>query len=50
MHRRRFLTTATAGATILAFPAIVRAQSKEPISLGFPLPLTVTFAAIAADL
>src|SRR5712691_12331246 len=50
MHRRRFLTTATAGATALAFPAIVRAQSKEPIRIGFPLPLTGTFAAIAADL
>src|SRR3989441_13104164 len=50
MHRRRFLTTATAGATAVAFPAIVRAQSKEPIRIGFPLPLTGTFAAIAADL
>src|SRR5256712_7576057 len=50
MHRRQFLTTATAGATVLAFPAVLRAQSKEPIGIGFPLPLTGTFAAIAADL
>src|SRR6266576_744950 len=50
MYRRQFLTTATAGATVLAFPAVVRAQSKEPIRIGFPLPLTGTFAAIAADL
>src|SRR5438270_11568103 len=50
MHRRQFLTTATAGATILAFPAVLRAQSKDPIRIGFPLPLTGTFAAIAADL
>ncbi len=50
MHRRQFLTTATAGATILAFPAVLRAQSKDPIRIGFPLPLTGTFAAIAADM
>src|SRR5438093_9324217 len=50
MHRRQFLTTATAGATLLAFPVVLRAQSKEPIRIGFPLPLTGTFAAIAADL
>src|SRR5437879_13165728 len=50
MHRRQFLTTATAGASILVFPAVLRAQSKDPIRIGFPLPLTGTFAAIAADL
>src|SRR5437016_10253540 len=50
MHRRQFLTTATAGATILAFPAVLRAQSKDPVRIGFPLPLTGTFAAIAADM
>jgi len=50
MHRRQFLTTATAGTTILAFPAVLRAQSKDPIRIGFPLPLTGTFAAIAADM
>ena len=50
MHRRQFLTTATAGATILAFPAVLRGQSKDPIRIGFPLPLTGTFAAIAADM
>src|SRR5437879_13138287 len=50
MHRRQFLTTATAGASILVFPAVLRAQSKDPVRIGFPLPLTGTFAAIAADL
>ena len=50
MHRRQFLTTATAGATFLAFPAVLRAQSKDPLRIGFPLPLTGTFAAIAADM
>src|SRR5262245_45978846 len=50
MHRREFLTTAAAGASILSFPAVLRAQSKDPIRIGFPLPLTGTFAAIAADL
>jgi branched-chain amino acid transport system substrate-binding protein len=50
MHRREFLTTAVAGTSILAFPAVLRAQSKEPIRIGFPLPLTGTFAAIAADM
>jgi hypothetical protein len=50
MHRRQFLTTARAGTSILAFPAVLRAQSKEPIRIGFPLPLTGTFAAIAADM
>jgi len=50
MHRRQFLTTATTGATLLAFPAVLRAQTKDPVRIGFPLPLTGTFAAIAADL
>ena len=50
MQRRAFLTTATAAAATLAFPAILRAQSKDPIRIGFPLPLTGPFAAIAADM
>src|SRR5258705_10880400 len=50
MHGREFLTTAATGTSILAFPAVLRAQSKDPIRIGFPLPLTGTFAAIAADM
>ena len=50
MDRRSFLTLATSGAATLAFPGIVRSQSKDPIRIGFPLPLTGTFAAIAADM
>ena len=50
MNRRAFLTTSAAAATTRAFPAIVRAQSKEPIRIGFPLPLTGPFAALAADM
>ncbi|MET0851957.1 MAG: ABC transporter substrate-binding protein [Candidatus Rokuibacteriota bacterium] len=54
MNRRTFLRTGlitTAGAAAgLSFPAVLRAQSKDPIRIGFPLPLTGTFAAIAADL
>ena len=48
MSRRSFLTTAAAGTAILGAPAIIRAQSG-PIKIGFPLPLTGPFAAIAAD-
>ena len=50
INRRAFLTTSAVAAAGLAFPAIVRPQSKEPIKIGFPLPLTGTFAAIAADM
>ena len=50
MDRRSFLATGVAAATTLSFPAIIRAQSKDSIRIGFPLPLTGTFAAIAADL
>jgi branched-chain amino acid transport system substrate-binding protein len=50
MNRRLFLTTATAGTAVLAFPSVLRAQAKDPIRIGFPLPLTGTFAAIAADM
>ncbi len=50
MQRRTFLaTTTTAAAAALAFPAVLRAQGG-PIRIGFPLPLTGTFAAIAADM
>ena len=50
MNRRSFLTTTAAGAATLAFPTVLRAQSKEPIRVGFPLPLTGPFAALANDL
>jgi len=50
MQRRTFLTSATVGAATLAFPGILRAQSKDPIRIGFPLPLTGPFAAIAGDM
>ena len=53
ISRRKFLaaTGATAGAIAtqgLFFPAVLRAQSG-PIKIGFPLPLTGPFGAIAAD-
>jgi branched-chain amino acid transport system substrate-binding protein len=50
MNRRAFLTTSAAAATTLAFPAILRAQSKDPLRIGCPLPLTGPFAALAADM
>src|SRR5262245_8201592 len=50
MKRRVFLTTTAAGAAAFGVPAVLRAQSKDPIKIGFPLPLTGTFAAIAADM
>jgi branched-chain amino acid transport system substrate-binding protein len=50
MNRRSFVGTGLAGATALAFPALVRAQSKDPLRIGFPLPLTGPFAAIANDM
>ena len=49
MDRRSFLATGAAAAATLSFPAILRAQGG-PIRIGFPLPLTGTFAAIAADM
>ena len=49
MDRRSFLTTAGAGVAMLAFPGILRAQSNEPIRIGFPGPLTGPFAALAND-
>ena len=50
MDRRSFLTTTALGAAALAFPAVLRAQSKDPIRIGFPLPLTGPFGALAADM
>ena len=50
MNRRVFLTTTAAGAATFAFPAVLRAQSKDPIRIGFPAPLTGPFSAIAADM
>src|SRR5881409_635637 len=49
MDRRTFLTTTAAGAAVFGFPAILRAQSKDVIKIGFPLPLTGPFGALAAD-
>jgi branched-chain amino acid transport system substrate-binding protein len=49
MDRRSFLGTATATAAVLAFPAVLRAQGSGPIKIGFPLPLTGPFGAIATD-
>jgi branched-chain amino acid transport system substrate-binding protein len=50
MQRRVFLTTVTAGAVAVAFPAVLRAQGKDPVRIGCPLPLTGPFAAIAGDM
>jgi branched-chain amino acid transport system substrate-binding protein len=50
MDRRSFLVTGSAAAAALAFPAVLRAQSKDPIRIGCPLPLTGPFAAIAGDM
>src|SRR5580765_4628407 len=50
MDRRSFLTSTTLGAATLAFPAVLRAQSKDPIRIGVPLPLTGPFGALAADM
>ena len=50
MDRRAFLSTAGIGATTLAFPAVLRAQSKDPVRIGCPLPLSGPFAALAKDM
>ena len=50
MDRRSFLATTAAGAAALSFPTILRAQSKDPLRIGCPLPLTGPFAALAADM
>jgi branched-chain amino acid transport system substrate-binding protein len=49
MDRRTFLTTAAAAAATLSVPTIIRAQSKDPIRIGFPGPVTGPFGALAAD-
>ena len=49
MDRRSFLATTAAGAAALSFPAVLRAQSKDVLRIGFPLPLTGPFGALAAD-
>jgi branched-chain amino acid transport system substrate-binding protein len=49
MNRRTFLTTTSAAAATLAFPAVLRAQGSV-IKIGFPLPLTGPFGAIANDM
>ena len=49
MDRRSFLATTAAGAAVMAFPAVLRAQGKDAIRIGFPLPLTGPFGALAAD-
>src|SRR5438105_14623085 len=49
MDRRSFLTTTAVGTAVVAFPAILKAQSKDPIRIGFPSPLTGPFAALADD-
>jgi branched-chain amino acid transport system substrate-binding protein len=50
MNRRAFLATTATGAATVAFPTVLRAQSKDPLRIGFPLPLTGPFAAIASDM
>ena len=50
MNRRAFLATSAAAAATAGFPAILTAQSKEPLRIGCPLPLTGPFAALAADM
>ncbi|HSB42897.1 MAG TPA: ABC transporter substrate-binding protein [Methylomirabilota bacterium] len=49
MDRRSFLATTAAGAAALSFPAVLRAQSTDALRIGFPLPLTGPFGALAAD-
>ena len=53
LSRRRFLsTTGTAAGVVLAGPHFLRrvsAQGAGPLRIGFPLPLTGPFGAIAAE-
>jgi branched-chain amino acid transport system substrate-binding protein len=48
MNRRSFLATTAAGAAVVAFPAVLRAQG-DTIKIGFPGPVTGPFAALAKD-
>ena len=50
MNRRAFLATSAAAAATVGLPSILKAQSKEPLRIGCPLPLTGPFAALAADM
>jgi branched-chain amino acid transport system substrate-binding protein len=50
MNRRAFLAATAAGSAALAYPAVLRGQGQAPIRVGFPLPLTGPFAALATDL
>src|SRR6266852_6788540 len=50
MNRRSFLAGTSAAVATAAFPAVLRAQSKDPLRIGFPLPLTGPFGALAADM
>ena len=45
MNRRAFLATSAAAAATVGFPAILKAQSKEPLRIGCPLPLIEEVAA-----
>ncbi len=48
MDRRSFLRATSTGAAVLAFPSILRADTG-PIRIGFPIPLSGPFGAIAKD-
>jgi branched-chain amino acid transport system substrate-binding protein len=50
MNRRAFLATSAAAAATVGFPSILKAQSKDPLRIGCPLPLTGPVAALAADM
>src|SRR5258708_37716447 len=50
MDGRSFLATPGGGAAALSCATILRAQSKDPLRIGCPLPLTGPFAALAADM
>jgi len=49
LSRRAALKGLGAGASLLAMPWIVRAQTSDVIKIGFPMPLTGPFAAEAKD-
>ncbi|MBI4247849.1 MAG: twin-arginine translocation signal domain-containing protein, partial [Candidatus Rokubacteria bacterium] len=50
LSRRDFLRiTGTASASLSLLPGPARAQSREPIKIGFPIPLTGPYGAEAAD-
>ncbi len=49
MDRRTFLKATTVTAATVAAPALGRGQETGPIKIGFPLPLTGPFGALAQD-